>query len=194
MESAPREYRQVDPGPRPSEFQLWGAPAGAEHTMIRSTGRQILIFIEIITLFESLRLQGLALSPLNRTAAHKCGTLQAWTNSTSCTLIDDHISEYEDSAITVSGDIEFSTAKTVKQIGHYILSKYMHGRSERFRNIGNFIVDLEWRAKEHRPQKYRSARYGRRLYLLTRRRKRASPMDEGQQFRSDDRRLPTEGK
>jgi len=30
---------------------------------------------------------------------------------------------------------------------HYILSKYMQGKEERFRNIGNSIVDLEWRAK-----------------------------------------------
>lgn len=62
-------------------------------------------------------------------------------------LIDDHLQEYENGTITVSGDIEFSMSKTVKQIGHYILSKYMHGKPDRFRNIGNAIVDLEWRAK-----------------------------------------------
>ena len=48
--------------------------------------------------------------------------------------------------------------QTVRQITHYIMSRYMDGGSNDnkdpqsgkrrpFRNIGNAIVDLEWRAK-----------------------------------------------
>lgn len=68
-------------------------------------------------------------------------------------FIDDHISQYENGTITISDDIEFSMRQTVKQITHYILSRYMstqkdeQGRRKPFRNIGNAIVDLEWRAK-----------------------------------------------
>lgn len=62
--------------------------------------------------------------------------------------VDDHIKEYEHSTITISDDIEFSMRKTVRQITHYILSKYMDPNEEgRFRNIGNSIVNIEWRAK-----------------------------------------------
>ena len=67
--------------------------------------------------------------------------------------IDDHLKEYESGTITISEDIEFSMRHTVRQITHYIMSKYMGGqldeqeRRKPFRNIGNAIVDLEWRAK-----------------------------------------------
>lgn len=67
--------------------------------------------------------------------------------------IDDHLKEYETGTITISEDIEFSMRQTVRQITHYIMSKYMggqndeQGRRKPFRNIGNAIVDLEWRAK-----------------------------------------------
>jgi hypothetical protein len=67
--------------------------------------------------------------------------------------IDDHLKEYESGTITISEDIEFSMRQTVRQITHYIMSKYMggqldeQGRRKPFRNIGNAIVDLEWRAK-----------------------------------------------
>ena len=67
--------------------------------------------------------------------------------------IDDHLKEYESGTITISEDIEFSMRETVRQITHYIMSKYMggqldeQGRRKPFRNIGNAIVDLEWRAK-----------------------------------------------
>lgn len=71
--------------------------------------------------------------------------------------IDEHIKEYENGTITISDDIEFSMRQTVKQITHYILSRYTTGqyevmpdgtkRRKPFRNIGNAIVDIEWRAK-----------------------------------------------
>jgi hypothetical protein len=67
--------------------------------------------------------------------------------------IDDHLKEYESGTITISEDIEFSMRQTVRQITRYIMSKYMggqndeQGRRKPFRNIGNAIVDLEWRAK-----------------------------------------------
>ena len=67
--------------------------------------------------------------------------------------IDDHIKNYENGTITISGDIEFSMHQTVRQITHYILSRYMGGQKDElgrrlpFRNIGNAIVDIEWRAK-----------------------------------------------
>src|SRR3978361_829314 len=67
--------------------------------------------------------------------------------------IEDHLKEYENGTITISEDIEFSMRQTVRQITHYIMSKYMGGQSDEqgrrkpFRNIGNAIVDLEWRAK-----------------------------------------------
>jgi hypothetical protein len=67
--------------------------------------------------------------------------------------IDDHLKEYESGTITISEDIEFSMRQTVRQITHYIMSKYMGGQNDQqgrrkpFRNIGNAIVDLEWRAK-----------------------------------------------
>lgn len=72
-------------------------------------------------------------------------------------LVDDHQQQYENGTITLSEDIEWSMRKTVKQIGHYILSRYMDGGPDNvdpatkqrrpFRNIGNAIVDIEWRAK-----------------------------------------------
>jgi hypothetical protein len=37
--------------------------------------------------------------------------------------LDDLIQEYEQGTITISGDIEFSMHKTVRQITHYILSR-----------------------------------------------------------------------
>jgi hypothetical protein len=71
--------------------------------------------------------------------------------------LDDHIKRYENGTVTISEDIEWSMRKTVKTITHYILSRYMEGgtdnkdpltgRRRPFRNIGNAIVDLEWRAK-----------------------------------------------
>lgn len=67
--------------------------------------------------------------------------------------IDDHVKLYEQGTITISDDIEFSMRQTVRQTTHYILSKYLGtqndalGRRKPFRNIGNAIVDLEWRAK-----------------------------------------------
>jgi hypothetical protein len=67
--------------------------------------------------------------------------------------IEDHLKEYENGTITISEDIQFSMRQTVRQITHYIMSKYMggqndgQGRRKPFRNIGNAIVDLEWRAK-----------------------------------------------
>ena len=70
--------------------------------------------------------------------------------------IDDHIKNYENGTITVSGDIEHSMHKTVRQITHYILSRYLEGtdnidplagKRRQFRNVGNAIVDIEWRAK-----------------------------------------------
>jgi hypothetical protein len=71
--------------------------------------------------------------------------------------LDDHIQQYEKGVILISEDIEFSMHKTVRTITHYILSKYMSGGKDNidpktqlrrpFRNIGNAIVDIEWRAK-----------------------------------------------
>jgi hypothetical protein len=67
--------------------------------------------------------------------------------------IDEHVQQYEQGTITISGDIEFSTYQNVRQITHYILSKYFKKEksnapeTRRFRNIGNSIVDIEWRAK-----------------------------------------------
>jgi len=71
--------------------------------------------------------------------------------------VDDHIKAYETGTVTISDDIEFSMRRTVRQITHYILSRYMDGGKDNkdpltgkrrpFRNIGNAIVDIEWRAK-----------------------------------------------
>lgn len=72
--------------------------------------------------------------------------------------VDDHIKTYENGTITISDDIEFSMRKTVRKITHYILSRYMDGGANEnkdpltgkrrpFRNVGNAIVDIEWRAK-----------------------------------------------
>jgi hypothetical protein len=65
--------------------------------------------------------------------------------------LEDLIQEYEQGTITILGDIPFSMHKTVRQITHYILSKYFKKQPseehQAFRNIGNAIVDLEWRAK-----------------------------------------------
>lgn len=61
--------------------------------------------------------------------------------------IDDHLAQYENGTITISDDIEFSMRQTVRQITHYILSRYMGGQNDPktgarkpFRNIGNAIV------------------------------------------------------
>jgi hypothetical protein len=67
--------------------------------------------------------------------------------------IDDHLKEYERGTITISENIAFSMRQTVRQITHYIMSRYLEGqldtqgRRKPFRNIGNSIVDIEWRAK-----------------------------------------------
>ena len=67
--------------------------------------------------------------------------------------IDDQLKEYENGTITISEDIDFSMRQTVRQITHYTMSKYMNkqtdeqGRRKPFRNIGNAIVDLEWRSQ-----------------------------------------------
>ena len=42
-------------------------------------------------------------------------------------LLDDHKKRYETGTITLSGDIPFSMRKTVQQITHYILSRYLDG-------------------------------------------------------------------
>jgi hypothetical protein len=71
--------------------------------------------------------------------------------------VDDHIKTYDTGTVTVSDDIPFSMKKTVRQITHYILSRYIDGGADNkdpmtqkrrpFRNIGNAVVDIEWRAK-----------------------------------------------
>jgi len=67
--------------------------------------------------------------------------------------IDSIISNYDNGVIKIAGDIEFSMAKDISQYTHYILSKYTddgvdaNGNPYRFRNVGNAIVDLEFRAK-----------------------------------------------
>ena len=68
--------------------------------------------------------------------------------------IDDHITLFENGTISTAGDVDFQIKKTIDQIGRYIQSKYIGGMKDkttgkrlRFRNIGNAIVDLEWRAK-----------------------------------------------
>jgi hypothetical protein len=42
-------------------------------------------------------------------------------------LVDDHLEQYQEGTIIISDDIEFSMHKTVRQITHYILSKYLAG-------------------------------------------------------------------
>ena len=44
--------------------------------------------------------------------------------------IDVHMKNYEDGTITISGDIEHSMHQTVRQITHYILSRYMGGQTD----------------------------------------------------------------
>ena len=44
--------------------------------------------------------------------------------------IDDHLAEYENGTITISEDIEFSMRETVRQITHYIMSRYMGGQKD----------------------------------------------------------------
>jgi hypothetical protein len=70
--------------------------------------------------------------------------------------LDNHYQTYESGTITIADDIDFANKALVSQITHYILSKYTDGRPNNedeigrrrpFRNIGNAIVDLEWRAK-----------------------------------------------
>ncbi len=73
------------------------------------------------------------------------------------TEIEDHIDLYEHGTIDISDDIAFSMRRTVRQVTHYIMSRYLEGgtdnkdpqtgRRRPFRNIVNAIVDLEWRAK-----------------------------------------------
>jgi hypothetical protein len=73
-------------------------------------------------------------------------------------LVDDHVQQYENGTIPIADGIEFSMYQRVKQTTHYILSRYLDGGANdnkdpitgarrSFRNIGNGIVDLEWRAK-----------------------------------------------
>lgn len=71
--------------------------------------------------------------------------------------LDEVIAFYDQGTVDISDDIPFEMPKLVKQITHYILSRYTEGgpdnvdpltrRRRPFDNIGNFIVDLEWRAK-----------------------------------------------
>lgn len=86
------------------------------------------------------------------TIAQGSGVLETMTKDLSAKL-DDHASAYENGTVTIADNIDFSTRDTVRQVIHYSLSKYMggqvdeYGRRMPFQNIGNFIVDLEWRAK-----------------------------------------------
>jgi hypothetical protein len=67
--------------------------------------------------------------------------------------IEDFISLYEKGTITIVEGIEFNAPKLIKNITYYILSKYLDGQEDQlkrrkpFRNIGNAIVDVEFRAK-----------------------------------------------
>lgn len=67
--------------------------------------------------------------------------------------IDDVINKFENGNIMIADDIPFSNKRVIKQVTHYISSKYLDnlkdefGNEYRFRNIGNAIVDLEFRAK-----------------------------------------------
>jgi hypothetical protein len=104
--------------------------------------------------------------------------------------IDDAIREYEHGTVTISDDIEFSMRQTVKRITHYVLSKYMGGqydvlldgtkRRKPFRNIGDAIVDLEWRAKNIDREEHRGPRDGWRPCVFPDRQQGTPAMDEGQ--------------
>lgn len=70
--------------------------------------------------------------------------------------IDNHVKLHDTGTVTIAEDIQYSVRRRVKQITHYILSRYDDGRPDNkdainrrrpFQNIGNAIVDLEWRAK-----------------------------------------------
>ncbi|MBR1201051.1 hypothetical protein JQ574_34175 [Bradyrhizobium sp. AUGA SZCCT0158] len=71
--------------------------------------------------------------------------------------VDDHIKTCENGTITISDDIPFSMKQTVRQITHYVMSRYMDGGADNkdpltgkrrpFRNTGIAIVDIESRAK-----------------------------------------------
>lgn len=67
--------------------------------------------------------------------------------------VEDFVSLYEKGTITIVDGIEFNAPKLVKNITYYILSKYLDGQEDQlkrrkpFRNIGNAIVDVEFRAK-----------------------------------------------
>lgn len=69
------------------------------------------------------------------------------------TEIDDFVNLYENGTITIVDGIEFSMRQEVKDTTYYILSRYIGGqidqqkRRKPFMNIGNAIVDIEWRAK-----------------------------------------------
>lgn len=66
--------------------------------------------------------------------------------------ITNAISLFENGTVIISDNIRHSARQTIRQITHYILSEYMNGnideqgRRKGFRNIGNAIVDIEWRA------------------------------------------------
>lgn len=68
--------------------------------------------------------------------------------------LDEHIKVFEQGTINTAGNVEFQNRYLINQIGSYIQSKYLGGMKDkrtgkrlRFRNIGNAIVDLEFRAK-----------------------------------------------
>lgn len=66
--------------------------------------------------------------------------------------VDDFMSYFENGFVTVAEGISFSTRQQIREIIYYGLSKYMTGQNDEFgrrlpfRNVGNFAVDLEWRA------------------------------------------------
>lgn len=67
--------------------------------------------------------------------------------------VEEFVTLYENGTITVVDGIEFNMPYMVKNITYYILSRYMDGQTDQlkrrkpFRNIGNAIVDIEFRAK-----------------------------------------------
>lgn len=67
--------------------------------------------------------------------------------------IEDFVFLYENGTVTIVDGLEFNMPHLVKNITYYILSKYMEGQKDQlnrrkpFRNIGNAIVDIEFRAK-----------------------------------------------
>lgn len=72
------------------------------------------------------------------------------------TEIENFASEFDTGYITLSDTIVFKVKEIIQTITHYILSKYTTAKGDNvdnqgnrlpFRNIGNAIVDLEFRAK-----------------------------------------------